>query len=93
MTSIVTFVLGSGLGLFYFGGLWLTVQQLPVTRNPYRLALFSFFCRLGITMFVLSLIIGGREQLDDVIALLACGLGFLVVRTIMILLILPRSLS
>ena len=93
MTSIIAFIIGLGLGLFYFGGLWLTVQQLPVTKHPYRLMLFSFLFRLGITMFLLSLIIGGNSELYNVISLLACCLGFLIVRTIAILLIQPRSTS
>ncbi|VEP14543.1 conserved membrane hypothetical protein [Hyella patelloides LEGE 07179] len=87
MTSIIAFIVGSGLGLFYFGGLWLTVQQLPVTKHPYRLMLSSFLLRLGISMFVLSLIIGGNTELYNVITLLTGCLGFLMVRTIAIMLI------
>ncbi|MDJ0535244.1 MAG: ATP synthase subunit I [Xenococcaceae cyanobacterium MO_207.B15] len=93
MTLIIAFIVGSGLGLFYFGGLWLTVQQLPVTKHPYRLMLFSFLFRLGISLFVLSLIVGGNTKLYNVISLLACGLGFLMVRTIMILCMQLRSQS
>lgn len=91
MTSIIALIIGLGLGLFYFGGLWLTVQQLPVTKHPYRLMLFSFLFRLGISMFILSLIVGGNSQLYNVISLLACCLGFLMVRTIAIVLIQTRS--
>lgn len=91
MTPIIAFLIGSGLGLFYFGGLWLTVQQLPVTKHPYRLMLFSFLFRLGISMFVLSLIVRGNTKLYDVVSLLAGCLGFLMVRTMMILFIQPRS--
>ncbi|MDJ0689287.1 MAG: ATP synthase subunit I [Xenococcaceae cyanobacterium MO_188.B32] len=91
LTPIIAFIVGSGLGLFYFGGLWLTVQQLPITKHPYRLMLFSFLCRLGISMFVLSLIVGGNTKLYNVVSLLAGCLGFLMVRTIAILLIRPRS--
>ena len=91
MTSIIAFIIGLGLGLFYFGGLWLTVKQLPVTKHPYRLMLFSFFFRLTISMFILSLIVGGNTKLYNVISLLACCLGFLIVRTIAIVLIQPRS--
>lgn len=93
LTSIITFIVGSGLGLFYFGGLWLTVQQLPVTKHPYRLMLFSFLFRLGVSVFVLSLIVGGNSQRYNVISLLTCCLGFLLVRTIAIVLIQPRSAS
>ena len=87
---IIALIIGSALGLFYFGGLWLTVQQLPVTKHPYRLIFFSFIFRLGITLFILSLILSG-DNIYNVIPLLTCCLGFLAVRTIMILFIQSRS--
>lgn len=90
MISIVAFILGANLGLFYFGGLWLTVQQLPVTQHPYRLIFFSFVSRLVITLFILLLILSGNG-VYGVIPLLLCCLGFLLVRTMMILFIQPRS--
>ncbi|MDJ0903875.1 MAG: ATP synthase subunit I [Xenococcus sp. MO_188.B8] len=91
MIPIIAFVIGSSLGLFYFGGLWLTVQQLPVTNHPYRLILCSFLFRFGISIFGLYLIIGGNPKLYNVTSLLIGCLGFLMVRTIMILLIQPSS--
>ncbi len=91
MIPIIAFIIGSSLGLFYFGGLWLTVQQLPVTKHPYRLILCSFLFRFGISIFGLYLIIGGNPTLYNVISLLAGCLGFLMVRTIMILFIQPYS--
>lgn len=90
MIPIVAFIVGAGLGLFYFGGLWLTVQQLPVTQHPYRLIFSSLILRLGITLFVLSLILSDNSAYG-VISLLLCCLGFLGIRTMMILLIQPRS--
>ncbi|MBE9046532.1 ATP synthase subunit I [Pleurocapsales cyanobacterium LEGE 10410] len=90
MISIIAFIIGSSLGLFYFGGLWLTVQQLATAQHPYRLIFFSLIFRLGVTLFVLSLILS-NNRLYGVIPLLMCCLGFLIVRTIMILLIQPRS--
>ncbi|MEL7076533.1 MAG: ATP synthase subunit I [Cyanobacteria bacterium J06648_1] len=90
MIPIVAFIVGASLGLFYFGGLWLTVQQLPVTQHPYRLIFFSFISRLVITLYVLSLILSGNG-VYGVIPLLLCCLGFLVIRTMMILLVRSRS--
>ena len=90
MRPIVAFIVGAGLGLFYFGGLWLTVQQLPVTQHPYRLIFFSLILRLGITLFILSLILSGNS-VYGVIPLLLCCLGFLGIRTMMILFLQPRS--
>ena len=91
MIPIVAFIVGASLGLLYFGGLWLTVQQLPSTIHPYRLLLFSFIFRLGITLFILSLILSSNS-VYGVIPLIACCLGFLALRTIMILSIQSRSL-
>ena len=99
MIPVIAFVIGASLGLFYFGGLWLTVQQLPVTQHPYRLIFFSFIFRLGVTLFILSLIISGNRvysliisgnRVYGLIPLLTCCLGFLLIRTLMILLIQPR---
>lgn len=90
MTSIMALVVGAGLGLFYFGGLWLTIQQLPIAQHPYRLIAFSFLSRLIIVFFAVSLILSGNSVFG-VIPLLLCCIGFLGVRTILILLIQPRS--
>lgn len=90
MTPITALIIGLGLGLFYFGTFWLTIQQLPVIRYPYKLIFFSFLFRLGISLFILSLIVSGNTYLYNVISLLACFLGFLVVRKIAILLIKSR---
>ena len=87
MIPIIAFIVGASLGLFYFGGLWLTVQQLPLNKHPYRLMLFSFLFRLGISMFILYLIVGGNIELYNVISLVSGCLGFLMVRTIAIVLI------
>ncbi|MEM7594727.1 MAG: ATP synthase subunit I [Cyanobacteria bacterium P01_A01_bin.83] len=90
MIPVIAFVIGASLGLFYFGGLWLTVQQLPVSQHPYRLIFFSFIFRLGVTLFIVSLILSSNN-VYGVIPLLVCCLGFLVVRTMMILSIQSRS--
>lgn len=38
---------GTVLGLFYFGGLWLTVLRVPAAAKPRRLLLLSFAVRLA----------------------------------------------
>ena len=70
---------GIGLGLFYFGGLWLTVRQLPTARRPALLSLLSFFGRLGIVLFGFYLVMGSHWE-----RLLICLLGFLGVRVILV---------
>ncbi|MBE0576422.1 MAG: ATP synthase subunit I [Desulfuromonadales bacterium] len=43
-------VAGSAIGLFYFGGLWLTVTRIPDSRNPHLLLIGSFFMRLAVSL-------------------------------------------
>ncbi|MDH4267296.1 MAG: ATP synthase subunit I, partial [Deltaproteobacteria bacterium] len=66
-------------GFFYFGILWLTVKHLPRVRRPALLFLGSFWGRLGITLIGFYLIMGGEGQ-----RLLACLLGFLLVRSVLV---------
>ena len=70
---------GIGLGIFYFGGLWLTVRRLPTARWPAFLSLLSFFGRLGVVLFGFYLVMGGPWE-----RLLVCLLGFLGVRIILV---------
>lgn len=41
---------GVGIGLFYFGGLWLTVRQLTKTKYPGLLFLGSFVGRTAVSL-------------------------------------------
>jgi F1F0 ATPase subunit 2 len=76
---VLAFVAGLGLGLFYFGGLWLTVQRLPQARHPGLLTLVSLIVRLGLTLAVFYLVMAGRWE-----RLLACLVGFLLVRLVLV---------
>ena len=71
----LAFIAGVGLGLFYFGTQWLTLQYLPKIRRPELLTLGGFFIRMGITLLGFYFIMGGRwERL-----LIALG-GFVLAR-------------
>ena len=76
---VVALVAGLGIGIFYFGGLWLTVRQLTRTRRPAILTLGSFLVRSGVSLLGFYLVMGGRWE-----RLLASLLGFLVARTILV---------
>ena len=69
--------LGAGvvLGIFYFGGLWLTVRKLPQARQPVLLSLSSFFARLAVVLAGFYFVMSGRWE-----RVLVCLLGFLCVR-------------
>jgi F1F0 ATPase subunit 2 len=75
----LSLLVGAGLGLFYFGGLWLTVQRLPTARRPALLALGSFWGRTVVTVAVLYLIMDGHWQ-----RLVAAMAGFVIVRLILV---------
>jgi F1F0 ATPase subunit 2 len=83
MTQILSLLLavlaGLALGLWYFGGLWLTVQRLPSARHPGVLSLMSLIIRLGLTLAVFYLVMAGRWE-----RLLACLVGFLLMRTVLV---------
>src|SRR5690625_2455884 len=56
---LLALVAGLGLGLFYFGGLWLTVQRLGRTRNPTLLFAFSLLVRTALAVWGMYLVMGG----------------------------------
>jgi F1F0 ATPase subunit 2 len=75
LSLVPSLITGLALGAFYFGGLWLTVQQLPQARRPALLALGSLAGRLGVTLLVVYLVTGGHWAQIGV-----CLLGFFVMR-------------
>jgi F1F0 ATPase subunit 2 len=76
---ILAFAAGIGLGIFYFGGLWLTVRRLPVARHPVFLSFCSFFCRLMVVLAGFYFVMDGHWQ-----RLIVCMLGFLGMRSILV---------
>jgi F1F0 ATPase subunit 2 len=79
---------GVGLGLFYFGGLWLTVRRLPTTRWPALLTLGSLLGRLAPTLVGFYLVMAGRWE-----RLLACLVGFVLVRLVIVAWIRPEAVQ
>ncbi|MBV7331644.1 ATP synthase subunit I [Chloroflexi bacterium TSY] len=76
---MMVFCAGFGIGLFFFGGLWLTVNQLTHTKYPEALFLFSFFGRTVVSLFGFYLLIG--QQIEHALISIA---GFLLARLIMV---------
>jgi F1F0 ATPase subunit 2 len=68
-------VAGICLGLFYFGGLWLTVRNLSTTNHPALLTMGSFLGRMAITLAGFYLVMGGGLGY-----LLASLVGFVLAR-------------
>ena len=69
---------GAALGVFFYGGLWLTVKRLPGANYPALLALGSFWMRSLVTVagFVLLMRAGWEYA---AIALVGFPLGRLVI--------------
>lgn len=70
---------GAGLGLFYFGGLWLTVRRFASSRRPVLLFGASFLVRTALT------VLGFYFVMDASLArVLACLLGFIIARQVLV---------
>jgi len=69
---------GLALGLFYFGGLWLTVRKISCSRRPGLLMFGSFVVRLLVTLCGFYLVMDGSLE-----RVLACLAGFLVMRFVL----------
>jgi F1F0 ATPase subunit 2 len=83
VSFIVAMLLGIGLGLVYFGGLWLTVRQLPTVSNPAWLSFISFLGRITFVVVGFYLVV---SKISDYAAvhLLACLLTFFWIRNLLI---------
>lgn len=75
LAYLFAFVTGLGIGLFYFGGLWLTMRQLSVTRRPVLLMIGSFLGRTALCLLGFYLVAAGQWE-----RLLVSILGFLIMR-------------
>jgi F1F0 ATPase subunit 2 len=84
LDPVICLAVGTGLGIFYFGGLWLTVKMLPASRCPGLLALAGFVVRTAVVLGAFYLVMGGRWE-----RLFASVLGFFIVRTVSVRLALP----
>jgi F1F0 ATPase subunit 2 len=68
-------IVGLLLGVLFFGGLWLTVKKLAVSKMPALLVLFSFVFRISIVLAGFYFV-----GLDDWKKLGMCLIGFIVAR-------------
>lgn len=71
---VVVLSLASGilLGLFYFGGLWMTLAHLGQSRQPALLTLASFLARSALCLYGFYLVAGHGLE-----ALAFCLAGFI----------------
>lgn len=69
---------GVAVGLFYFGGLWLTVRRLSDAKRPHVWVLVSFAARTVVAVAAVGLMawLGGWQTLA------ACMVGFIAMRLV-----------
>jgi F1F0 ATPase subunit 2 len=72
-------VFGAVLGIFYFGGLWLTLRHLPVSRQPALLTFGSFLGRSLVCLLAFYLILGSGLEV-----LIFGVVGFILAKVILI---------
>lgn len=75
---IAALVIGIALGVFYFGGLWLTVRSVTKVQRPAMLVFGSFLGRMGIVLLGFYLVMNGRWE--RMVAVMA---GFLLARMLL----------
>jgi F1F0 ATPase subunit 2 len=83
---VFAFLGGAGLGVFYFLGLWWTVQKLPSARSPALLSLASFAVRTAVVLTGFYFIMGGQWE-----RLMACLVGFVGARIVLLRRLKPRT--
>ena len=74
--SLLYLFIGLGLGLFYFGGLWLTIKNMHQVRLPIVLTLGSFILRTT-AVFLVLIYIARQGGLGNISVLLV---GFIASR-------------
>ncbi len=79
LALVLALIAGLGIGLFYFGGLWLTVRRLPEARQPALLMFGSFLGRTAASMIGIFLVMGG-----ELARLLACLAGIIIARLVLV---------
>ncbi|QSX08534.1 ATP synthase subunit I [Alkalibacter rhizosphaerae] len=75
---LIAFITGIGLGILFFGGLYLSVQQMNKVKHPAALMIISLILRMALVVGGLYLI-RGDSYWNIPIALL----GIVLVRTVM----------
>lgn len=75
LPMVVSLMAGVTLGVLFYGGLWITIQRLMMTRHPVAVTLGSLLFRTTIVLAGLVLVTRGRWQ-----NALACLAGFVIGR-------------
>ena len=71
----VAFTAGAAIGVFYFGGLWWTVQRILTSPRPALWSLGSFLVRTSLSLAAFYMATGGHWD-----RILICLAAFILVR-------------
>ena len=74
--SLLYLLIGLGLGLLYFGGLWLTIKNMNNVRSPVILTLGSFILRTA-AVFLVLIYVARQGEWGNILILLV---GFIASR-------------
>lgn len=83
---VAAFVVGAGLGAFFFVGLKMTIARLPTARRPVLLVLSSMIVRTVVTVAVFVWIGNGQWQ-----RYVAAIVAFIAVKLILIWAVVARG--
>jgi F1F0 ATPase subunit 2 len=85
---LISFLIGVGIGFFYFYGLWWTIRKLPTVRQPGLWTFASFLLRTGVGLVAFYYSMQGQWQ-----RLLVSLVGFMMTRAILARRFRPDSLK
>jgi F1F0 ATPase subunit 2 len=74
---VIGVAVGLGLSVVFYGGLWITIRRLLVTRHPVAVTLGSMVFRTALTLAGVVLVARGQWQ-----NALACVAGFVIGRIV-----------
>ena len=72
-------IVGVLLGMFYFGGLWLTIRAIPTMKQPGLWLFCSFVVRTVVVLLGFFVVMNGRWE-----TLVICMAGFLCARLLIV---------
>lgn len=88
VSLVAPFLAGAMLGLFYFGGLWLTLRRIHCVTTPGLLLIASFAGRMAVVLPAFYYVMAGQWE-----RVAACLVGFLVIRSVIIRQIRPLEMT
>lgn len=84
---LIAFLFGLLIGLFYFGGLWVTIRKINQTKSPLALTMVSFLVRLVVSMFLFYFVL----KMGDWQHLIAALIGFILMKFVLVQKLKPRE--